>query len=99
MRANFMKRCKNRRRRSGYTGMKHDHPLLLGLTSLEADALEVALVALAVREDAEGDPLGYAKVCDRVADRLKATHALAYTHAEEWLKAVGLGRHNGRPQG
>jgi hypothetical protein len=58
-----------------------------------------ALTAFANELDRTGDPCGDSEACDRLWEQLDALDGLAHSETIEVLKAVGLGRYKGRPQG
>lgn len=77
-----------------------DNPILLPLRDgLELEALKTALVMFAQSEDDAGDAMGYAKVCDRIADRVEQLNKLASADIHETLRGIGLGPTYRRPQG
>jgi hypothetical protein len=74
-------------------------PMLLLVNAHDAQVMQDALTAFAMECDRTGDPCNEATHADELWQRLDALKQLGQEDAREIVKAMGLGRYRGRPQG
>jgi hypothetical protein len=77
-------------------------PKQLHLIPVEAHELIVlldALVNYADQLERFGDAMKDAPVCDAISDRVRALRDITSIEAHEFLKQMGLGSYENRPQG
>jgi hypothetical protein len=76
-----------------------NEPMLLMINDTDAQVLQDALTLFANNCDRTGDPCNEATHADELWEKLDAIHELGRQEAREIVKAMGLGRYRGRPQG
>jgi hypothetical protein len=72
--------------------------LMLPLDLLEAQTVTDALVLYATYVEGEGDS-GSAAIADAIHERTKALNTITTESFSEWVRFIGLGRAQDRPQG
>lgn len=80
----------------GYMDMR---PLLLPLTSAEADVVLHALVSFATECEEKDDPCNDVPTADAVSDRIRLLTRCADEGIRQALLSMGMGVSKGRPQG
>jgi hypothetical protein len=73
--------------------------LLLALHDDDVFVLIDALNEFAQANEEEGDPAGYAKTADAIADRARRLRPLVTAQPEQVIRGLGLGSYRDRPQG
>jgi hypothetical protein len=74
-------------------------PMVLLINDGDAQVMQDALTAFATECDRRGDPCCEATHADELWRKLNALKELGRQDAHELVKAMGLGRYRGRPQG
>lgn len=73
--------------------------MILLIDASDAQVLQDALTLFAHDCDRTGTPTNEAAHADELWERLDALSDLCHQEAREVVKAMGLGRYRGRPQG
>lgn len=74
-------------------------PILLLINDQEAQLLQDALTAFAQESNRQGDPMNESTRADELWERLDAIKQVSSEDARQVVKAMGMGRYRGRPQG